>query len=332
MDDNISGFFVAADDYGQPDTASFSLLHASGEGFCALYRGERAGKFRVFKCLKPEWRDNPLQVTRLRKEFETGYTLRHGNICETYAYTILDEYGPAIEMEWIDGVTLEEYLRQGLPDEKTFRRMAGELCDALSYLHSRQVIHRDIKPANIIVTHGTGNIKLIDFGLADSSDSAILKMPAGTRRYAAPEVLAGEPGSPRSDLYSLGKVLCQMTHGHKRVIAKCLQKDPTQRFRTAAELKDALTAPRRWPLVLTVLAVLVFLGALLPRLLPGRKTAPAEAPPVIMTPAPAADTVIRRDTLRPTPPPAAQPAPNKKQGNDIDRIFQEATDLLEDRT
>ena len=172
MEDNISGFFEPVSDFGQPKPDTFTLHHSSEEGFCLLYRGERAGRFRAFKCLKPQWRDNPLQVAMLRKEFELGYPLRHNNICETYAFLEIDGLGPCIEMEWVDGVSLAEYLQRAPLSEKTFRKLAGELCDALSYLHGHQTVHRDLKPENILVTHGDPAIKLIDFGLSDSSASA----------------------------------------------------------------------------------------------------------------------------------------------------------------
>ena len=71
----------------------------------------------------------------LQKEFEIGFPLRHPGIRETYAYVQMDTLGNCIEMEWIDGVTLNEFLASGALDESSFRRLAAELCDALAYLH-----------------------------------------------------------------------------------------------------------------------------------------------------------------------------------------------------
>ena len=108
MDDDISGFVGPVTDYGTPDSSSWTLIHSSEDGFYELYRGERAGWFRTYKCLKPEWRGQPLQEAMLKKEFELGYPLKHPNIRETYQYTYIEGLGNCIEMEWVDGCTLEE--------------------------------------------------------------------------------------------------------------------------------------------------------------------------------------------------------------------------------
>lgn len=327
MDDNNSGFFGPVSGYGQPDIGTFTLLSASEDGFFELYRGERAGRFRVYKCLRPQWRDSLLHETMLRKEFETGYSLRHANVCETYAYTVFPELGPCIEMEWIDGMTLEEHLKKGRPDERTFQQWAGELCEALEYIHSHQIVHRDLKPSNIMVTHDGMHIKLIDFSLADRADSAVLKVPAGTRRFVAPEVLEGHPGDVRSDLFSLGCVLGEMTGRHRPVIAKCLRRDPSERYRSAREVREALRSGRGvlWllvilPVILTVVALLVFFHPV------------PSAPEPVSVPAPASV----RDTVFIQTPPVKAPSehikkssPPKREEEDLERIFQQATDLFE---
>lgn len=327
MDDNNSGFFGPVSGYGQPEIGTFTLLSASEDGFFELYRGERAGRFRVYKCLRPQWRDSLLHETMLRKEFETGYSLRHANVCETYAYTVFPDLGPCIEMEWIDGMTLEEYLKKGRPDEHLFQQWAGELCEALEYIHSHQIVHRDLKPSNIMVTHDGMHIKLIDFSLADRADSAVLKVPAGTRRFVAPEVLEGYAGDPRSDLYSLGCVLREMTGRHRPVIAKCLRRDPSERYRSAREVREALRSGRGvlWllvilPVILTVVALLVFFHPV------------PSAPEPVSVPAPASV----RDTVFIQAPPVKTPSeriekssPPKREEEDLERIFQQATDLFE---
>lgn len=327
MDDNNSGFFGPVSGYGQPDIGTFTLLSASEDGFFELYRGERAGRFRVYKCLKPQWRGNLLHETMLRKEFETGYSLCHANICETYAYTVFPDLGPCIEMEWIDGVTLEEYLKKGRPDERTFQQWAGELCEALDYIHNHQIVHRDLKPSNIMVTHDGMHLKLIDFSLADRADSAVLKVPAGTRRFVAPEVLEGHPGDILSDLYSLGCVLGEMTGRHRHVIAKCLRKDPSERYRSAREVREALRSGRGVWWLLVLLPVILAIAALLVFFHPV-----PSAPEPLSVPAPASV----RDTVFIQAPPAKTPSERiekssspKQEEEDLERIFQQATDLFE---
>jgi len=323
MDDNISGFFGPVTGYGQPDLGTFTLFHASAEGFFDLYRGERAGRFHAYKCLKPQWRDSLLHETMLRKEFEIGYSLSHPNICATLAYMVLPELGPCIEMEWVDGVTLEAFLRQGRPDSGVFRKLASELCEALSYLHNRQVLHRDLKPTNIMVTHDGNNLKLIDFGLADRSDSCLLKAPAGTRRFVAPEILEGHSGDVRSEIYSLGRVLEDMGGGPRRVIRKCLQKEPEKRYRSVQDVKAALLARPRFPWWAFVLACLVLAASAFlfwPHPLPEVPVSAPSRDTVFIQSAPAGEA--------PHPQPKKS-SPPKQEEEDLDRIFRQATDLFE---
>lgn len=78
----------------------------------------------------------------------------------------------------------------------------------MEYMHAKQIVHRDIKPSNIMLTHRGGDVKLIDFGLSDSETFCVLKIPAGTRGYIAPEQLQPNAvSSPSTDIYSFGKVL-----------------------------------------------------------------------------------------------------------------------------
>ena len=333
MEDNISGFFGTVEDYGQPNLASFTPILTSTGSLCELYRGERAGRFRVYKCLKPQYRGSSLHEGILRKEFEQGYSLRHVNICEFYSYMEVEGLGSCIEMEWIDGVTLGEYLRNGMPDENTFRNIAGQICDALSYLHRRGMIHRDLKPSNIMVSHDSGTVKLIDFGLADDVTSSILKAPAGTRRWIAPEVLFGAKADVRSDIYSLGTVLRLMTDGHRRCLDRCVADDPAKRYDSADEVKAALT--RRisvWPVVFAsvLVSAFVIIAATLFKMKPAStESTPASAPSsrtdtIYVVPAESEKHAVQQ--------PAAAPntAQEPKQEENIDEIFEQASDLFED--
>ena len=229
--------------------------------------------------------------------------------------------GPCIEMEWVDGITLQEALQEGRPDRKTFRKWASELCDALSCLHQRQMVHRDLKPSNIMVTHDGRSIKLIDFGLADRADSAVLRAPAGTLRFVAPEVAEGQIADARSDIYSLGKVLREMTQGHRRVIRRCVRKDPEKRYPSAQAVKEALFA-RHWIPGAILFAGLLVLAALLLR---DRTTPAPDAPPS----APGRDTVIILQR-EPSGNQTETKQPQQKKDGDPDRIFQQATDLFEE--
>ena len=296
-------------------------VHCSVSGYAVLYRADRDGRFRVFKCLKPEFRDKPLYERLLRKEFEIGYSLRHPHLVEYYSYLNVPGYGNAIEMEWVDGCPLD----QARLSPAEARTLADQLCDALSYLHSKGVVHRDLKPSNLLLTFSGKQLKVIDFGYADTEAHSILKQPAGTVSYAAPEVLAGESGDSRSDLYSVGKVLAGLPGIPQRVIRRCCQADPARRYSSVSELHKALQSARwGWWLVAGLALALVAL-AFWTVLLPAEPDGPVEIP-VIKT-----DTQFVREPVRDTvylvvPSQKAPEAPKKKPvgTEDIDALFNEA--------
>lgn len=232
--DDTSGFFTATAGPGTgPDCSSFELLHSSGEGYSVLYLGNSGGRRRVYKALKEQYRSDTLYEDLLRKEYEIGCQLDHPNICQYLGYGRIEGLGNAIEMEWVNGTTLDKI---GNLSRKQVLNLLEQLCSAIDYMHSRQIIHRDIKPSNILVAHNGKTVKLIDFGFSDSDSHTILKAPAGTLEYASPEQIAGLPLDSRSDIYSLGKIISLILPQQRSVISKCLSKDRENRPQTAAEV------------------------------------------------------------------------------------------------
>ena len=236
--DQESGFIVEPQLDGS--LAGLQLVHRSETGFAEIWRATKFSQFVVLKALKEEYREDAVYEALLRKEFEIGYSLNHPAVCRTWHFRDHPLLGHCIEMEWVDGVPLDQRFSTALPDEELFRKIAAELCDALAYLHSRQVIHRDIKPSNILITHNGDNVKLIDFGLSDSDDSAVLKMAAGTKDHIAPEVLDGRPADVRTDIWAVGKVLSGLTRGHRRALRKATAPDPARRYPHIGAFKKAL--------------------------------------------------------------------------------------------
>lgn len=234
-----SEFFTqpTAEDTNKPE--GLIVIYVSQDGPTMLLCGEVMGKKRVFKALKPDFRGNELYERMLRKEFEIGYSLSHPGIAQTISFLNLPQCGNCIEMEWIDGMTLDEYARAGRSQD-SLRRVMLQVCDALSYLHSRQVCHRDIKPSNILVTHNGHNVKIVDFSLSDSDSHALLKNPAGTKHYAAPELLGRESsGDARSDIYSLGMVMKDLGLFPKAA-SRCCQPSPGKRFQDIDAVKKSI--------------------------------------------------------------------------------------------
>lgn len=235
-----SAFFEDARLGNTDNTGYRELIHSSQGGFTELYRVDRSGKFRVLKALKPQFRGEPMYEMLLRKEFEIGYNLQHPGICEIYGYSQIPDLGNCIEMEWIDGTTLSDLIQNNRLSSGMSRRIALQLCDILSYLHSKQVIHRDLKPSNVMITHNGRNVKLIDFGFSDSDSSSILKSPAGTASFAAPELANGGTVDARTDIYSLGKILFMMKGGFGRISRKCTKNNPADRYSDVESVKDAI--------------------------------------------------------------------------------------------
>ena len=336
MDDSSS--FLTSPDYSSQNGGLQPLLiHSSEAGFCELYRIDRQGRFRVLKCLKPCFRGNDLYENLLRKEFEIGYSLDHPNICEYYSFRHSEELGNCIEMEWIDGRTLEVLLNGEKPGNDVEDKIADELCDALSYLHSKQVIHRDLKPSNILVTHKGNTVKLIDFGFSDSDSHSILKASAGTAVYTAPEVLKGSPADIRSDIYSLGLILSRISRRYNRVARKCCEQHPWRRYQSVSQVKTALHslgplfAGLLFIAVVAIFALAPFIGKLFPK-----KEMPTV--PVDTAITQSADTIkapeIEEVTPRSLPaipkPKATKPIQEESVDEGvIDELFRQATDLFE---
>lgn len=242
--------------------SDFRVLSSSASGSSMILRVARNGRFRVLKVLRPELRDDSRCEALLRKEFEIGYGLDHPNICRIYSFGEDERFGHYIEMEWVDGVSLKEMISLGSIDGRLCKKLIRELCDALDYLHHAQVVHRDLKPENILVTHNGQNIKLIDFGLSDEDSCYEYRIPGGTVSYASPEQLAGMPVDSRSDIYSLGLVICEMSgRKYSRICARCLKRDPAKRYASAREVGAAVVR-RPYMLAATLIGAVVILGVL----------------------------------------------------------------------
>jgi Tol biopolymer transport system component len=182
--------------------------------------------------------------------------LNHPNICT------LHDVGPDyLVMELVDGETLAARLKRGkLPIEQTVR-FGSQIAEALAAAHAKGIIHRDLKPANIMLTK-TG-VKVLDFGLAKSAaDQNVTDKSAvmGTPAYMAPEQFEGKEADVRTDIYALGLVLSEMATGKRfgqaeevpstlgRVVKRCLEEDPDERWQSARDLKWELESSAGAPI------------------------------------------------------------------------------------
>ena len=276
---------------GRADAAEFSVpagfsQHTSlpSKSYCRLYKAQRYGQWFVLKSLKSEYAGQPAYQGLLDKEFQLMMQMSHPNIVRVYGMEDDPVAGHAIVMEWVDGRTLTEFLEER-PKPEMRRQVAYQILKGLADCHARQIIHRDLKPSNILVTRNGNNVKIIDFGLSDSDRYAVLKEPAYTKSYAAPEQLAGDELDCRTDLYAFGRILEQMfSTRYRRVARKCLQPQRERRYGSASEVEAAMAACERQRRILPwVVLALAVIGMLLAAILPWTRFWEKAAPPEVPT-------------------------------------------------
>ncbi len=211
-----------------PSLSNYEILsQLSTGGMGAVYLAEDSKLHRrvAIKALAPEWAADPDRYRRFRWEAQVLARLNHPNIVTIYA---IEEEGGAhfLIMELVEGKTLDRLIPSvGMTPEQIFR-IAIPLADALAAAHEQGIVHRDLKPGNIMVSED-GRVKVLDFGLAKSYDSAAspaAQIPhrqpetrdgqmLGTIPYMSPEQLQGDSVDRRSDIFSLGIILYEMATG-----------------------------------------------------------------------------------------------------------------------
>lgn len=155
--EQVSGFYFPPSETISAQFSNMSEISASG--FNILIRAKRDGRWWILKALAPAVRNNEVYQGLLQKEFDIMKHVQHPGVVEVTGIEEVDGYGKCLVMEWIDGVTLEEWLLQ--PHSKKERvHIANQLLEVLEFVHDMQVVHRDLKPSNIMVTRNGSVLKL----------------------------------------------------------------------------------------------------------------------------------------------------------------------------
>lgn len=240
-DTSTSSFFTNLDNTAKPGDDHFTdLQELPSGGFNVLVRAKRNGQWWMLKGLKPEYRNDNAYQRLLRKELNITHDLDHSSVVTAKEIVEVEGLGPCIVMEYVDGVTLKQWLTE--KHSKAERRhIVQQLTDVLEYIHNRQVVHRDLKPSNIMITRNGQKVKLIDFGLADSDSYAEFKQSAGTMGFIAPEQATGGHPDQRNDIYSLGCIIELMGLGWRyRRVARICQSPIGRRPKDIAAVRGQL--------------------------------------------------------------------------------------------
>ena len=254
------------------------LLGRGGMGVVYLAHDNVLDRTVAVKVLPPEIA-TPIGAERFRREAKTAAKLSHPNIVPLHSFGEVDGMMYFV-MGFVPGGSLADRLRSaGSLPANSVREILIAVVDALDYAHRQGVVHRDIKPDNILIDEETGRPMLTDFGIAKGGASGNtltqLGMPIGTPRYMSPEQASGEVDvDGRSDLYSLGVTAYHLLSGKlpfsdglpqeilaqhvskkpvslKRAapdvpedlsisVMRCLEKAPHERWRDAAQMRNAL--------------------------------------------------------------------------------------------
>ncbi|MGE5275560.1 MAG: protein kinase domain-containing protein [Acidobacteriota bacterium] len=253
-------------------------LGEGGMGVVYKARDVRLGRVAALKVMRPDPQGDDAQKRRFLREAQTASALNHPGIVTVYEIDA-DAGLEYIAMEFLSGGSLANLIAAGpLPPERALGLMR-QVAEALAAAHAAGIVHRDLKPSNIMLASGD-RVKIVDFGLARAAGMSPAEPTAdpitrtgtvlGTPPYMSPEQISGRAVDARSDIFSLGTIFYELLAGRRpfgedsgtltlvailyeapsplagvspaiaQLLDRCLQKDPGERFSSAADLKEAI--------------------------------------------------------------------------------------------
>jgi serine/threonine-protein kinase len=219
-----SGAAAAALTIGRGFAGRYEILGAVGQGGMGVVyraRDRQLDEVVALKVLRSDLlREDATLLDRFKQEIKLARKITHRNVLRTHDFGEADGIS-YISMEYLEGVTLKDLIRSKGPLPPPIGlSIAKQMCHGLEAAHLQGVVHRDIKPQNVLILPETGELKIMDFGVARISevkggDSGLTAAGAvvGTPDYMPPEQVQGQPADFRSDIYSLGVVLFEIFTG-----------------------------------------------------------------------------------------------------------------------
>lgn len=248
------------------DFENIKPFYASTYGNSRLFTANYNGRKVIIKTLKAEHANDPKCRQNLKKEYELTSELDYKFIRKALGFETIQGLGDCIILEYVEGKSLAEHVRVGTLNEKQIKNVLIDICDALNYMHQRMIIHCDLKPENVIVTANDFRAKVIDIGLPETEYKTDRELLIKENEFIAPELIKGEECDPRSDVYSLGKIIEFISERNllsqfSNVATHCTQFSREQRFDNIMEVRSLLTKGFSVIKILLLLVVLAALGA-----------------------------------------------------------------------
>jgi len=272
----------------------------------AVYKAEdtRLHRFVALKFIHPHLIADEQFKKRFIREAQAASALDHPNICNIHAVDETPAGRPFISMTYYDGVSLAKRAKDAPLPARDLFQICFSIAQGLACAHRNGIVHRDIKPGNVVLTED-GFVKIVDFGLAKLTGSSRLTKSGttiGTVLYMSPEQATNKEVDHRTDIWSLGVIMYELATGQMpfrgdvepaiiysilnedpqpvselgpdipeacaRVISRCLEKDPDQRYQSVDELLADMNEMAReagWGSTIAGLTVPILPGASPPK-------------------------------------------------------------------